>query len=748
MSVVRASSLPVLLAFVLGAAACAPPPFEVRGTVGQVYVTHAEPGDELVLRAVPTDEVLARGAADRLGSFVFRKVPPGEVVVERPGAFLPERAPPVRVLSVAESRPDPDFYASQVLKPGPGYITMRDGTTLSVYVRLPGPPELGPYPTLVNYSGYAPARPGTVVAPPVFEELCGDGYPVLCDAPQFASGILAGIAGYATVGVNIRGTGCSGGAYDFFDTLQLLDGYDVIEIVAAQDWVQHHHVGMVGLSYPGISQLFVGSMRPPSLAAIAPLAVLGNSAEVMRPGGILNDGFAINWVDFVIDDARPFDKRWVRDAVAAGDLECAENQLLHDQLVDNVAVARATPYYVPEIVDPVNPELRVGDIEVPVFLAGAWQDEQTGPGFHTLLNRFDAAPFTRFMLYNGVHPDGYAPQIVVEWKAFLDFYVRRELVPYSGVAKTLVPLFTGEAFGADMNLPAERFAERDDFDAALAEWEAEPRFRVLFENGAHPDEANGAPRAAFATSFDTWPPAPDAARRFYLQPGGQLAAAPPIRRQSSSSYTPDLEEGQRGVLAPGARIWDRVPEWDWRDPSPTHGVAFESEPLAANVVTVGPASVDLWVRSTASDADLEVTISEVRADGVEVYVQSGWLRASHRRLDEQASTPLFPRHTHLEKDAAPLPAGEFSNIRVAVDAFAHVFRAGSKVRLAVDTPGGSRADWRFELLELPEDAVHELAHDAARPSSLLLPVVPGVEVPSEVPPCPGLRGQMCRSAAP
>jgi predicted acyl esterase len=41
-------------------------------------------------------------------------------------------------------------------------------------------------------------------------------------------------SGYATVNVNIRGTGCSGGAFDFFETMQLLDGYDVIETVAAQ----------------------------------------------------------------------------------------------------------------------------------------------------------------------------------------------------------------------------------------------------------------------------------------------------------------------------------------------------------------------------------------------------------------------------------------------------------------------------------------------------------------------------------
>ena len=37
----------------------------------------------------------------------------------------------------------------------------------------------------------------------------------------------------------MRGTGCSGGAFDFFEPLAVLDGYDVIETVARQPWVRH-----------------------------------------------------------------------------------------------------------------------------------------------------------------------------------------------------------------------------------------------------------------------------------------------------------------------------------------------------------------------------------------------------------------------------------------------------------------------------------------------------------------------------
>jgi hypothetical protein len=41
-----------------------------------------------------------------------------------------------------------------------------------------------------------------------------------------------------------------------------------------------------------------------------------------------------------------------------------------------------------------------------------------------------------------------------------------------------------------------------------------------------------------------------------------------------------------------------------------------------------------------------------------------------------------------------------------------------------------------------------VGHGAGMPSRLLLPVVDGVDVPTGLPPCPGLRGEPCRPYAP
>src|SRR5439155_26495897 len=138
----------------------------------------------------------------------------------------------------------------------------------------------------------------------------------------------------------------------------------------------------------------------------------------------------------------------------------------------------------------------------------------------------------------------------------------------------------------------------------------------------------------------------------------------------------------------------------------------------------------------------------VRPDGLETYVQGGWLRASHRRLDQPRSTVIEPRQTHLEKDAAPLPAAQFTKLRVGLYAVAHVFRAGSRIRISIEAPGGDRTRWRFDTPSTDGMVLNDVARGPNFPSRLVLPVVPNVAPPSDLPPCPSLRGQPCRTYVP
>ncbi|MBI5479896.1 MAG: CocE/NonD family hydrolase [Deltaproteobacteria bacterium] len=710
--------------------------FKVRESVEQLHLTHASPGAAITLLD-GAGQTVQTAVADGLGSAMFRKVPPGSGYTVTTGLETSRR---LTVMSVESSQPDTGFYRRQQLKPGFNYLETRDGTTLSAYVTMPGPPEAGPYPTVVEYSGYDPSKPGKPLGD--FGFMCEE-MPILCDAPSDKGALFAALMGYATVGVNVRGTGCSGGAYEFFETLQLLDGYDVIETVAAQDWVLHNQVGMVGLSYPGITQLFVARTRPPGLAAITPLSVIGNAATTMLPGGILNDGFGINWVKYVLRRAVPYGQGWEQDRVDAGDEACAENQLLHGQLIDTVEQARTTEFYVPEEHDRLNPTTFVHEIQVPVFLAGAWQDEQTGPYFFTLLDKFTGAPAVRFHVYNGVHPDAFGPTVLAEWYAFLELFVARRVPALDPVAVAFVPFAFDEVFGSTLKLPASKWESYASYEEALAAWQAEPPLRVLFESGAALPNDPGAPVPSWEQSFAAWPPPGQRAVRYYLQPDGTLGTDAPTVASAASSFDLDPEAGQRGILAPGGDVWDKLPDYDWRQPPPGSAVVFESAALAEDVVMLGSGSVDLWLRSTADDADLEVNLSEIRPDGQEMYVQSGWLRASYGGLAPD-STDLWPDLTLQEDGWAPLVPGEWRQVRVAIAGFQHVFRAGSRIRLAVDTPGDSRAEWLFALKTFPETVTHTVGHDATHPSSVVLPHLEGVTAPTALPPCPSLRGQQCR----
>ena len=107
--------------------------------------------------------------------------------------------------------------------------------------------------------------------------------------------------GYAQIGVSIRGTSCSSGSFDFFEHAQAQDGVDVIKWIAAQPW-SNGKVGMIGKSFPGITQLFVAEACAGDpecsahLVTIAPGHHYGDAyRDVAYPGGIFNYSFALLW---------------------------------------------------------------------------------------------------------------------------------------------------------------------------------------------------------------------------------------------------------------------------------------------------------------------------------------------------------------------------------------------------------------------------------------------------------------------
>ena len=699
-------------------------PFSVRGSVEQVSVVGSQPGVRLRLVA-PDGHTVGRGTADAAGSFLFRDVTPGTGYVVTPATTATNTSLPVRVLAQGE-HPPASFYEDQTLGPGYQYLTTRDGTRLAVNVVLPGPPEAGPYPTVIEYSGYDPANP--------------DGFQ--------AASRLAQTLGYATVGVNLRGTGCSGGAWRYFEPLQGLDGYDAVEIVAAQPWVLHHAVGMVGISYPGISQLFVAETRPPHLAAITPLSVIADTYRgALYPGGILNTGFAVPWAKDRQADAAPAPaggQGWAKRRIAAGDETCAENQASRLQTGDVLDGIRADEDYVPARLDPLAPERFVGRIDVPTFLVGAAQDEQTGGQWPAMIDDFDPDVPLRVTLTNGTHTEGFGPAVITRWAEFLDFYVARRIPSIPAAARATASLGYVRLAGTPLELPPDRFAGETDFAAAKSRYESEPPIRVLFDNGA--GSVPGAPVPGFEASFDRWPVPGTAPTAYYLGADGSLATVKPSRQaRGSDAYRYDpAAMPATSHPSPDDDLFSARPNYDWEPLPDGLGVAYLTPPLGKDTVVLGPASADLWLASSASDTDLEVVITEVRPDGKETYVQSGWLRASRRALDRSRSSILEPVPTYTRADRTPLPRNRFVRVRVPVFAISHAFRSGSRIRVVVQAPGGNVPRWAFAALPADGRVTNRIGRGAAHPSRVVLPIVDGVDVPTALPPCPALRGQPCR----
>jgi hypothetical protein len=267
------------------------------------------------------------------------------------------------------------------------------------------------------------------------------------------------------------------------------------------------------------------------------------------------------------------------------------------------------------------------------------------------------------------------------------------------------------------------------------------------ENGG--GGAPGVPAPTFELGFDEWPPREAKPTAFYLAENGALVRKRP-KGGGIDEYRPDpAARPQQTIPGQGqSESWEILPDYDWRPLVDGTAVAYVTQPLAGDTTIVGPSSVEVALRSSAPDTDIQVTLSEVRPDGQEMYVQSGWLRASHRKLDRKRSSKLAPVHTHLERDARPLPAGEFTKLKIGVFAVAHVFRAGSRMRLSFEAPGGDRTRWSFDTPATGGSVLNEIAYGGGAASRVLLPVVAGVAAPPALPPCPSLRGQPCRAYVP
>jgi uncharacterized protein len=749
-------------------AATSAAPFVAAGSARQVYATGV-PGGASIMLLDSTGATVATETADPQGGVLFRDVTPGAGYQVK----LPDGTTSgALTVHTEDSAPwDPEVYGQTIPDHGYGYLTARDGIKLAYYVHPPtappvaaggqkvpdnnipaGPDYAEPYPTLIEYSGYGYANPA---------------------GPTNGIAAVANAMGFAVVDIQMRGTGCSGGAFDFFEPLQSLDGYDIVETIARQSWVKGGKVGMMGISYGGISQLFTAATRPPHLAAIAPLSVIDATATTLYPGGVLNTGFAVAWAKERQDEAQPAGPNagqpYAWQQIQSGDTTCADNQVLHGEAADLMQKIQDNSHYVASVADPLDPVTFVDKINVPVFMACQFEDEQTGGHCPTLAAHMTGTTKKWFTFTNGPHIDSLSPETYNRWYDFMMIYVADEPPALnSAELQAVAPAVYSTALGTPqqdlITLPPDPIQLQPTLALAQSAFEALPEIRVLFDNGGGPKPTGqstaGDPYPEFEKSFASWPVAGTTAVSFYLGKNGALTDNP--TGNGFDQYTSDataLAKTNYGVNTGTGGLWGNASQWDWQwKPNPAGtAVSYLSPPLATDTAVVGAGAVYLWVRSSTPDVDLQATISEVTPDGHETFVQNGYQRASERKLSYDTnnvmhtpSTLLEPVPTMLASDAAPMPADQFVPVAIPLYYEGHVYRAGTRIRVTIAAPNGAQPVWSFDNTE-PAGTTSNvaIAYSHQMPSRLVLPVIAGVDAGGTAQPaCPSLRNEPCRTYVP
>ena len=692
-------------------------------------------------------ETIETNKATAEGGVLFRRVDPGPGYTVKPQGD--DASDDLTVLTDASAPPDESVYDQDITPEGYQYLETRDGTKLAINVHppsditsvipglpIPDLPVNAPTPTLIEYSGYGTARPGQ---------------------PESGIAIIGNLMGFTVVDVNIRGTGCSGGAFDFFEPLQGLDGYDVVETIARQSWVKGNP-GMMGISYGGISQLFVGQYNPPSLAALTPISVIDNVQTTLYPGGIMNTGFALEWAKDRIHDALPSGpdagQPWAYQQIQGGDTTCAENQAMHGEARNLLKKIHANRTYRPRVADPLSPVTFAEKIEAPTFLACQWEDEQTGGHCPTLAGELAGNERAWSTFTNGTHVDSLSPEVLNRWFDFLKIYVAEEPpLLWSPVLQVGAPVVYQVAFGfSGVTMPPDPIQQELTLPAAKEAFEAQPPVRVLMDNGAGRDP--GMPFPGYEMSFDEFPPADVEGRSWYLAKDGALTDKAP-KGQSADSFVWDDEArpptnftGDTGAGPNG--LWTDTPAYEWSQPADGHAVSYVSEPLAEDTTVMGAGYVKVFVRSEKRSVDLQATLSEVRPDDKEVFVQGGWLRGNMRKLDRKRSEPLEKMLSLRRKHVKPLPDDRFVKATIPLYYQGHAYREGSRMRVTISAVGGDQPIWAFAKAR-PKNGTPQVdvAFGKSKRSKLTLPVLPSADIPTELPACPfGLRGEPCRDYVP
>jgi len=499
-------------------------------------------------------------------------------------------------------------------------IPMRDG--IELVADIFGPDAEGSFPALVAASPYA-RQVQDLGAPAGFIEAGATDFWV----PR----------GYVHVIVNLRGTGGSGGTFTLFDSQERRDMHDVIEWVGQQPWCDGN-VGMLGISYFAMTQLEAAVERPPHLKAILPFGATSDLYDAVSHHGLPSAKFVSSFLS-VLGLTAPKSDRFYRSAPFAVARRILNLPPVHKKFATmNGESANAILSLLMKLPHPPEPWDELWqDAVVKHPLRDAWWDDRD---LTPLLETIDIP------VYMGCDWEN-APLHLPSTFSALPNLTKSPCVRVAMLGKH------GMTWPWE-SLHIEALAWYDHWlkgqDTGILEG---PEFRYFL------------PEAGEWKAVESWPPPDSSHREFALRADGDLA-------------TDEGEPGSREYMTLGEGLNRARPSAI----DPPSMLTWTSAPLGGELDVAGDIELRLVASATASDTGWIVVVSDIAEDGSLVdHLSSGWLRASLREIDEDASrpgAPVLPCRT-----AAAVPVGQDVVYRIPLLPNARRFRRGHRIRLTL-----------------------------------------------------------------
>jgi uncharacterized protein len=527
---------------------------------------------------------------------------------------------------------------------------------------------------------YDPSNPGARTYPAIFGMT---GYTGSMDLP-------ASNKNYVEINVTHRGTGCSGGQFEPFSDRVAQDGYDLIENWIAKQLWSNGDVGVTGSSWGGLDAILVASTAPPHLKVVAASGLTDDFyRDISYPGGVGNAGFPLLWGsqrEAPVTEQHAIEGR-MQEEITANDPTCAANIATRPPHVAFFAQSTAHEFD-DDYWRSHSLNARAPHIAAPTWIGHTWQDSGTGPSGAYLWERIADAVPKRLAVSNGDHGASSVDQ--ADRTAWIDCWLLKH----------------GQSCPGDLTDPSRRV-------------------RIYFETTGVKDTRKLNPPLV-ASDF----PVPDAPwQKLFLRAGGALSTDAPGASEIPDSYS-------TSAVADSAAAFSRS--------------------FAAPTTIAGPIAATVWVSTPAPDADVYVAVVDVDdATGNQQYLQRGVLRASHRALDEARSKRITsgelagayyrPYHLDTAESLQPLIPNEPARLDIQVWPVAHLFRAGHRLRVEVRAvPASDFVGQSYDYATLPAGADVSVLHDAAHPSSVLIPFVNTIPAVADAGPgCGGQTGIFC-----